>query len=81
MYLNLEQRKELRKFAKNRRNFESEESTMAHTRNKMSKIARIIILQAASPRRRGLKVASRLWLCIFKQSLRDCDLTTVASRL
>ena len=36
---------------------------------------------AASPRRRGLTVASRLWLCIFKQSLRDCDLTTVASRL
>ena len=37
---------------------------------------------AASARR---TVASRLWLCIFnkigKQSLRDCDLTTVASRL
>ena len=40
---------------------------------------------AASPRQRGVTVASRLWLCIFnqigKQSLRDCDLTTVASRL
>ena len=36
---------------------------------------------AASPRRRGLTVASRQRLCIFKQSLRDCDLTTVASRL
>ena len=40
---------------------------------------------AASPRRRGVTVALRLWLCIFnkigKQSLRDCDLTTVASRL
>ena len=36
---------------------------------------------AASPCRRGLTVASRLWLCIFKQSHHDCDLTTVASRL
>ena len=36
---------------------------------------------AASPRRHGITVASRLWLCIFKQSLRDFDLTTVASRL
>ena len=36
---------------------------------------------AASPRRRGLTVASRLWRNIFIQSLRDCDLTTVASRL
>ena len=25
----------------------------------------------ATPRRRGQTVASRLWLCIFKQSLRD----------
>ena len=38
-------------------------------------------LLAATPRRRGVKVASRLWLCIFnkigKQSLHDCDLTTL----
>ena len=40
-----------------------------------------IYIIAASPRRRGLTVASRLWLNIFIQSLRDCDLTTVASRL
>ena len=34
-------------------------------------------LLAASPRRRGITVALRLWLLIFKkfgkQSLRDCD--------
>ena len=35
MNLNLE----VRKFAKTRRNFDLEESTMAHTRKKMSKIA------------------------------------------
>ena len=34
-------------------------------------LKRFIIQLAASQRRRGLTVASRLWLCIFKQSLRD----------
>ena len=39
MNLNLKQRKEVRKFEKNRRNFDLEEFTMTHARKKISKIA------------------------------------------